>query len=310
VKTGIAKLEKLTQSLNELKLFSKNETVDEVTTNNLKYLLLPALLANLHSRRTGSVETRKEVVTLCWVYNRDFLKRINEYEIVRVRLDPDEDEDDDAEERVRAISTNEGIEDMARIRHDKIARFQEKKRLESIQQELQKRMDEENVDDEIIRKYYLSLIKKWTVISFEELDSLKMEKECLKRIESSGGPTKVARPKKDSTFKPFILTRNDVAKKVFGLGYPAVPVMTVDEFVDQKEREGTWAFTQHKEVYENSLQNWAEDPDKKREEDETEDARKERLAEEENDNEIRRLRDWDEFKDDTKRGSGNTMNRS
>ena len=307
MKTGIENLEKLTQSLNELQLFSSNETVDEVATNNLKFLLLPALLANLHSRRTGSIDKRREVVTLCCIYYRDFIKRINEHEIVKIRLDDEEEDKSDSQIQKR---TDDSFEDMARIRRDKITRFQEKKKLESIEQELRKRMNESNVDDEVVRSYYISLIKKWAVIAFEELDSFQMEKECLKRMESSDPPAKPTQTRKETAFKPFILTRNDVAKKVFGLGYPSVPVMTVDEFVDQKEREGTWAFTQHKEVYDNSLQNWAEDPDKKRAEDEDENERKERLAEEEDEDEIRRLRNWDEFKDDTKRGSGNTMNRS
>ena len=310
-------MEKLTQSLNELQVFSRNETVDEVSTNNLKFLLIPALLAHLQSKRTGSIDTRREVVNLCWVYNRDFIKRINEYEIVKIHLEEDEDEEEgaggDDTKRNRHVDPQDSLQDMARIRHDKIARYREKSRLEGLEQEMKKKMDEGSVDDDVVRSYYLSLIKKWAVISLEELDSLKLEKECLKRMESAPVvPSKAtSRPKKESsTFKPFILTRNEVAKKVFGLGYPSVPVMTVDEFVDQKEKEGTWAFTQHKDVYQNSLQSWAEDPDKKRDEDEIENERKEKLAEQENEIEIQRLRSWDEFKDETKRGSGNRMNMS
>jgi len=303
----------LTELLNKLQVFSTNETVEEVTTINLKFFLIPVLLGHLHSKRTGSIEVRKEVVNLCWIYNRDFIRRLNDYHIVKLKLEKEKDEDEEEkEEGTRPTTTTqlEDLQDMAKIRHDKIARYREKTRLEGLERELRKRMDDGTVDDEVVRSYYLSLIKKWALVSLEELDSLKMERECLKRMDSNPPVSSRKQASSSHSFKPFILTRNQVAKQVFGLGYPSVPVMTVDEFVDKKEAEGTWAFTQHKEVYQNSLQSWAEDPDKKRDEDEDEAERKERLVEEEDLQELQRQRAWDDFKDETKRGSGNRMNMS
>lgn len=49
--------------------------------------------------------------------------------------------------------------------------------------------------------------------------------------------------------------------------------------------------------YSNSLQSWAEDPDKVRQEDEDEEARKDRLKDKDDEVELQRERAWDEFKD-------------
>lgn len=84
--------------------------------------------------------------------------------------------------------------------------------------------------------------------------------------------------------------------------------------------------------YSNSLQQWAEDPDKKHHEDEEIESKKETLAEREDsksDAALKKARDWDEFKDgkskkcvrylnlknvlehsEVKRGSGNRANMS
>jgi len=40
--------------------------------------------------------------------------------------------------------------------------------------------------------------------------------------------------------RPFIITKNDVQKAVFGLGYPSIPTVTVDEFYKQRVEEGTF----------------------------------------------------------------------
>lgn len=81
--------------------------------------------------------------------------------------------------------------------------------------------------------------------------------------------------------------------------------------------------------YSNSLQQWAEDPDRKHREDDEIESKKESLAEkedEESEAAVQKARNWDEFKDgkcdrgttinvttcvaDVKRGSGNRRNMS
>lgn len=42
-----------------------------------------------------------------------------------------------------------------------------------------------------------------------------------------------------TNFKPFIITKNELQKQVFGLGYPSRPTVTIEEFVNQKIDEGS-----------------------------------------------------------------------
>ena len=46
-------------------------------------------------------------------------------------------------------------------------------------------------------------------------------------------PAKKARP-----FKPIIITKDKLQKEVYGLGYPSIPVLSVEEFYDQRVKEG------------------------------------------------------------------------
>jgi len=40
-------------------------------------------------------------------------------------------------------------------------------------------------------------------------------------------------------FRPFIITKDMLQKEVYGLGYPGISTMTVQEFFDKKVEEGT-----------------------------------------------------------------------
>ena len=39
--------------------------------------------------------------------------------------------------------------------------------------------------------------------------------------------------------RPFIITKDHIQKTVYGLGYPSIPTMTIEEFFDKKVEEGT-----------------------------------------------------------------------
>ena len=129
--------------------------------------------------------------------------------------------------------------------------------------------------------------------------------------------------------QPIIITRDARQKKVYGLGYPSIPTVTVDEFISQKLNDGSLAFNDERVYvfikiyslftkltsfhhllcrYGNSLYSWADNPDKKRQGDEDEEERKEKLAEDDDPIELERKRQWDDWKDDHKRGEGNRHN--
>ena len=113
---------------------------------------------------------------------------------------------------------------------------------------------------------------------------------------------------KAEPLKPFIITRTELQKKVFGLGYPSVPTMSIEAFIESKIQEGSLSET--KPGQSNSLMSWAQNPDLKKQQDEDDAAAKEKADDEEDPDAIRKARGWDEFKDDNKRGWGNRYNRS
>lgn len=227
VKRGIEQLEKTTQMINTLQLFSTNESLDEVTSTNIKYLLTPALLAFLSEKCTR--QDRIRCIESAEVYYTDFLRRLNDYGVTSYQSDGGE---------VEGVQRESDLRDVARDRQSKIERY---KRMKEMSAQL-KLLSNYGDDEELMRRYHVLLLKKWAEVAKEELDSLKMEVQLLKRREKSVS-TELPNRKPREPFKPFIITRNEIEKKVFGLGYPSVPTMTVNEFVDQKERDGTWAFS-------------------------------------------------------------------
>ena len=82
VRQGILILEDCTRMVSLLDLFSRNETVSEVTTEHLKYFLLPVLLGNFNAKLAE--QDRLEIITIVETYFKDFLQRIKDYEIANV----------------------------------------------------------------------------------------------------------------------------------------------------------------------------------------------------------------------------------
>lgn len=117
-------------------------------------------------------------------------------------------------------------------------RFQDKKELEKKLEVLKENLNNPNIDDEIKREYFVTLIKIFANQAVDELSSLAAEKpilEHMRKIDSSSEETS-----KFPTVKlqPIIITRDEMQKKVYGSGYPSLPVLTVQEFYDQKVKEG------------------------------------------------------------------------
>ena len=322
IQEAIHCLEQLTTRLNELSIFSCNETLDEVASVNIRFLLVPALLGYLTSKKSVPIDERLHLLEQSEVYYKDYLKRLKEYSVIASSCHmPTDDEvttldKPPTENVVSCLSRDVSLEAAAGSRDRKIARYRAKKELEEREEYIRKQMDEGIGDDEIHRKYFTCLLKKWVAIVEDELDSTSLEKELLKNRPSGPCASRGAQRPSEETknkppFKPFIITKNAATKAVFGAGYPSIPVMSVDEFVDQKMTEGTWAFTAQKDTtYKNSLQQWAAEPGYKDREDDKYEEQKETLAEKEDEDEIKKQRQWDDFKDDTKRGEGNRMNRS
>ncbi|XP_068219382.1 immunoglobulin-binding protein 1 isoform X2 [Palaemon carinicauda] len=320
VKEAIEGLVKATVLVSELGVFSGNESVDDLPTTSIKFLLLPVLLGTFSIKRTDI--DRLEVLRLADIYFRDFMTRCLQYEItdVEVPKKPDCDDEDGAEKKKdsktsqapkRGMPTPLELQKMAKEREEKIRRFKEKKATGDRLIELKKVLKNPSCDEDVKRKYYITLVKKFIFDSLEELESIAMEKQMLidmAALRMKGAYPEKEEPPKTKAFKPILITRDAVQKNVFGLGYPSLPSITIEEFYDQRVRDGWFP---DPSLRQNSLQERAsKDPDKGNEEEEREEAEKEEAEERDDPEKIARERERDEWRDTHRRGWGNTYNRS
>jgi len=135
---------------------------------------------------------------------------------------------------------------MARRRAEKIKNYKEQKLMESQLQLLKEQNDSESVDDEMKRKYIVSLLKYNVGKALEELDSLQAEMRILHyklKHEDKDNPDqaksqKLSKFNKPKPLMPIIITKNEFQKQVFGAGYPSLPTMTVEEFCQKRINDG------------------------------------------------------------------------
>ena len=266
-----------------LDLFSDNETADDIATANLKYILIRAHLAKvLISSECAS--DRLATFTKAQSHIMNFLRDVSQYELGGESIEAEMKEfsvdvsDISQDHFGRPSPAN--LEDAMRQRDEKILRFKRLKALEDKVASLEQRMasfGEGQVDDEVAREYYLNLIKK---ISEDALESLEREVRPAIFFETTrtGGQIVAPYPASGSSssdrpkeIKPITIVRDQFQKQVFGMGYPSHPTVTVDEFITKKIKDGDLAFDKHKEVYTNSLQRYAEQPNLRKEQEELSD---------------------------------------
>lgn len=89
--------EDATRLVSLVDMFSKNESFEEVATENVKYFLLPALLGTLTTKICGT-DDRMHIVKVAEIYFVDFLKRLKAYGLTDVEIPEinSTDEKDDA----------------------------------------------------------------------------------------------------------------------------------------------------------------------------------------------------------------------
>uniref|UniRef100_A0A6G1SBK9 tRNA pseudouridine(55) synthase n=1 Tax=Aceria tosichella TaxID=561515 RepID=A0A6G1SBK9_9ACAR len=314
--TSRRSLEKADNLVDSLAMFSDNETIDDIPTANLKYLLIPAYLAKLSI--SGEIRSRRlEAFCRAETYIRQFLHRMSTYSFggdqVREALKSIDKPDDESKPAPKSL------EDQARIRREKIEKFNRTKELENKLAELERRL-ESTVDDEVVREYYIDLIHKWIIDIIDDLEGIIKPALMFERGAAAGTlmdrPEPVRRPggseasssSNSLVGKNFVITKDMLTKQVFGAGYPSLATVSVDEFITKKINDGDLVYQKDKEIYSNSLQRYAEQPDLLREQEEHSDEEREAKEERDDQEELARKRRWDEFKDDTPRGSGNRHN--
>uniref|UniRef100_A0A1A9W069 Immunoglobulin-binding protein 1 n=1 Tax=Glossina brevipalpis TaxID=37001 RepID=A0A1A9W069_9MUSC len=332
-----------TRIVSETSMFSSNETVDEVSTESLQYMLLPYFLGKLALKRNE--QDRADVLRVADIYFRDFIRRCHEYDLCDLpkQFDNNNQEEKDHTRNNSSVDPVQELVTAAMSRNNKIAQFRRKKELDEYIKKLKDIVRNQAVDDELKRDFFIKLIKKSVMESLEELDSIAMEKDIVEmrkvriaefgttKLDAAAGisqwdlpqPSLMNKPQcsresgrhpqylsrtKPKPLQPFIITRNAAQKTVFGIGYPSLPVLTVDEFYQQRVDEGIFP-DEEKAANINKLQALAaaQNPI------ETEEKEKVAIEEqiESDDSEyLQRMRNMDEYKDVVRRGDGNRYNRS
>lgn len=251
---AIERLEKMTKNINTLAIFSANETMDEIQTEHLKYLLLPALLADftLKNQRYDRVQ----VLETGQIYYRDYIQRLNDYQFCDVNLNTNNDEDESKTKSV-ASSTNQVdlLLRQAQARESKIQRYRQIKQLESELEQLKQLIidQQHSGDEDVERQFYLKLIRRWLQQAIDELSAIEAEMPMVKMraamlkmsTVTSDDTDKEDRRRQPSSkpLTPIILTKNRLQKQVYGAGYPSMATYSVDEFVQQKIKEGSLQLT-------------------------------------------------------------------
>ena len=290
------------EKINKLNLFSSNEDIEEVTTNEIKFLLIPAFLGYFINKDIS--ENRDLIVKKCQDSLKNFLILCHQYSLTTYKC-KEENEEDKSKKPQDPI---ELLKSDAVNRQQKIERFKAKKLLESQLKSLYSDVKKPHTDDETKREYFLKLIEKWISDSIESLESLQGEEaillhlKAMKMKNNGSDECKTKKPKKPS-FQPFIITKDKMQKSVFGYGYPGVPTVSVDEFYDQRVRDGIFpAPSTAKKVEPNE-----KDEDARRD---AEEAEKDEKQERDDEQVLMQARAMDEYKDTHRRGWGNRHNRS
>lgn len=319
VQRSIDETEKAVCMVNELALYATNEDVEEIATSDLRYMLLPALLGYFINKNTKL--DRFDVVQKSQIYLLDFIKLCKLYgltdaEVPKPCSPSDGDQLSTTSKLHSERSRSTDVEQQGRQRQEKIARFRRRKQLEESLQELRLHATRDNTDEEITRKYYLTMIDRWLSDAFDSLDSIAVELPILEHMSkmtdkrsAEKQSTLDEKPTRDKPImRPFIITKNDLQKAVFGLGYPSIPTVTVDEFYTQRVEEGTFPSphctdSHHHGTVKGHGDHGGAEADGQRDDEAVS------KDDEDDDEDVQKARAWDDWKDDHRRGWGNTHNK-
>ncbi|GAO18156.1 uncharacterized protein UV8b_01187 [Ustilaginoidea virens] len=300
-----------------LALFSPNEGVEDIATSSLPYLATNYTVAELVQRTPfAGPAQRKLVLRAARAAYERFLALVDGYGLVAGPYAKLLERYRDDEEGF-AVAPAAG--DAAARRAAKVASFRAERdlrgRLAALKEDAG-RADGDG-DEEPVRQAYLADVAYHTHKAFEGLDSLNREAEmlALAPAEEPRHPAAAADPdaslRLDEPFlggggsgvvgrgggpllsrqgrplQPFTLvgSRADLARGVFRPGHN-LPTMSIDEYLAEERRRG------------NMLEGGTDPPAREVDEDDADAV----------DRETYKAREWDDFKDDNRRGAGNTLN--
>lgn len=302
--------EDATKLVSMIGMFSENESHEEISTNNLKYLLLPFFLAQTSLKLC--VQDRKNVVDVAKIYYEDYLKRCEEYGLC--------ERSTTAVSKATDIIVRDEMQrltQMAQQRNQKLQKYQQKKELKDQIKQLRVAMERDHTDEDIKRNFYLKLIKSCVWESQDELSTIEQECEILDHIaklkESDpeyGKKESAKRAPPPQKLRPIIITKDELQKAVYGAGYPSLPTYSVQEFYDQRVADGIFPQAAAGGAKAGITGRVEVDQEAEQAKEEIENEIKEQQIENEDPEYLDRARNMDEFKDDHRRGYGNRYNRS
>ncbi|XP_039578574.1 immunoglobulin-binding protein 1 isoform X1 [Passer montanus] len=297
VRQGLDALQRAAAMVTQLELFSENEELEEIPSADLKFMLLPALLGALTLKQVD-LSRRREHLESAREHFLSFLKLCRSYGLGSSQLPPGTSrEEETGSPSAPQDPTQPNLVAMAINRKAKIERYKQKKELENKLASMSSSVESGTADEDQVREFYILQIQKWIATSLEEMESIEQELLILKSRDAARpapagprGPSRSAR----TPVKPFILTRDAAQARVFGAGYPGLPTMTVDDWYEQRRKQGIVSTPQR-------VPAGTSDEEMQKQQQETE--------EEEDDEEaLRKARDWDDWKDTHPRGYGNRHN--
>ncbi|CAG7822807.1 unnamed protein product, partial [Allacma fusca] len=164
---GIKCCEDITKSVTSLDMFSGNESIAELPTNHIKFLLLPFMLGKLWQLKTD--KERKDICVASQIYFQDFLQRLFDYGIIQSM--PAVMEQDPDKKKAMELSSND-------VRAHKIALMKANKALDSkIRALFDRQKADDETDDETSRELFLSVIQRSKNEAVQELESISKEIE-------------------------------------------------------------------------------------------------------------------------------------
>ncbi|XP_075291584.1 immunoglobulin-binding protein 1 isoform X2 [Opisthocomus hoazin] len=297
VRQGLDALQRAAAMVAQLDLFSENEDLEEIASADLKYLPLPAVLGALTLKQVD-LSRRLEHLESARAHFWRFLKLCGSYGLGSFQLPPASPPGEEGAGNPAPggpAAAQPSLVAMAASRQAKIERYKQKKELENRLASMKTFVESGQADEDQIREFYILQIQKWINTSLEEIESIDQEVVILRSRgaakQSSAPPHGTSRQAR-APLKPFILTRDAAQAKVFGAGYPGLPTMTVDDWYEQRRRQGVASGPSAPGITDEESQKQQQE---KKEEEDDEEA-------------LQKARDWDDWKDTHPRGYGNRQN--
>ncbi|KAF8248617.1 TAP42-like protein [Wilcoxina mikolae CBS 423.85] len=309
--SAISQYNKCQDIVERASTFGLNESLEDLTTSNMRCLVIPFRIAELSLKEKSP--DRKVVIQRSMELYKEFIALCDSYDLVT----PEEmsaAQNAGTKESVSSLPQDPGAR-----RKAKIAQFKTEKELESKIQTLQCNT---NADEEDLRLYYKALLRLAIMQTIQALEMIVLELDILaKGPILYEGPMKQgekydtrSRSPKNNTYddkldntpdhikggallskdgkplRPFTLINKRQQEKN-GVFRPShnLPTMTIDEYLKEEQKRG--GIIEGGGEMSGIRPEWDEDDLE--------------LA----DRDTMKAREWDVFKEQNPRGSGNTLNR-